>query len=315
MPEKLSELVAFRLEIQKLAALSLEIGAKEAAAINEHIAALSNQTYNDRFIVVNGIISDSFIKLRYDLKHHFTLLLNEIDDRIAKKAKVYAAKDYTLFATNIQNDREVRVLPLQEPVKEMLLGRIRLLTDWHYPGLEISPHDGEFTPFLVGCDPLYLIDIFQEYLDSAASQFNEQYQARLRTYLTSIGGESKYLSALPQGQFGFVLSWNNFNYLPLYMVAQYLKEVFDVLRPGGTFLFSFNDASMTNGAKHVEWGGMAYMTKAEIVKIVKSIGYEISYSYSKDSDWHNISWLEIKKPGVLSTVKAHQTLGLIKDIL
>jgi len=306
----LSELVSLKLSVQRLAAI--EIGQLEAADVRSQIHTLGEHQFAGQLYLANDFIDDSLDKLKVNLVQHYRKLINDIDYSIAKESEQYLLHEYC--RTDIDDDRNVKTIMLPESIKQVLIGRIQLRADWHYPGLEISPHDGEFTHHLVGCDPLYLVDVYQEYLDSVKSQFNEQYQARLRVYLTSIGSDTLYLAELPKNQFGTIFSWNAFNYLPMLVITQYLKEAFEILRPGGTFIFGYNDASMVNGAKHVEWGGMRYTTKGMMIRAAKDIGYEISYSYGEDEGWHNISWLEIKKPGELSTVKAHQTLGIVKRI-
>ena len=311
----LSELVKLRLSIDELA--HRELGRKDYQKFIQDSKQLEEDTANEQF--ASYLESARFMarthleSLHNEMAMHFTQVLGNIDHYIKQEAQQYLNKDYSKFATPIDDDRYNRKLPLPTQTKDKLIGRLQLLSDWHYPGLEISPHDGEFTSHLVANDPLYIADVYQEYLDMTKSTFNELYQARLRAYRISLT-DKPYLATLPKEQYGLVFCWNAFNYLPFDIVNQYLTEVFDLLRPGGTFLFSFNDAGMVNGAKHVEWGGMAYMTRDMIVIAASQLGYEVSYSHSEDTDWHNISWLEIKKPGQLTTIKAHQTLGIIKYI-
>ena len=52
-----------------------------------------------------------------------------------------------------------------------------------------------------------------------------------------------------------------------------------------------------------------YMPKSILIPLCESLGYEISNDIHCNT---NISWLEIKKPGELETIKAHQVLGEIK---
>jgi hypothetical protein len=238
-----------------------------------------------------------------------------LDMEITNIATTLSNRSYIEFTTSIDDERNNRKIVVPATIQDILHGRIRLYVDWHYPGLEIGPHDGELTPHLVGCDPLYLADSRQEYLDCAVTQFPEEYVNRVRKYVVDYAKGDQTLLQLPPEQFGFIFSWNYFNYLPFSIITCYLQDAFTLLAPGGTFMFGFNDAGMVNGAKHVEWGGMAYMTKEMLTSAASDIGYEItSTSHGFDCGWHNISWLEIKKPGILSTIKAHQTMGIIKDI-
>jgi len=180
--------------------------------------------------------------------------------------------------------------------------------------MEIGPRQGIYTKHLVGSDPLYLVDVYHETLEEVPKQFTPEYQARLRTYQIGHQKNEKGLAELPQEQFGFVFSWNHFNYLPIDEIKKYLFDIFGVLREGGTFMFSYNNGETVMGTIHAEWGGMAYTPKTLLVAICEGHGFEVTASYDFETDDSNISWLEIKKPGTLVTTKAHQSLGLVKNI-
>ena len=156
---------------------------------------------------------------------------------------------------------------------------------------------------MVAADPLYIMDRHQEFLDAAKNQFPSAYQRRLRTYQLI----NHDLSVLPQNQFGFVFSWGYFNYVSMDTMKHYLKQIHDVLRPGGTFLFSYNDGDTPSGAAMAEQFAQTYMPKSLLSVLVKSLGFEISQSF----DYPNNSWIEVRKPGELNTIKLHQVLGEI----
>jgi SAM-dependent methyltransferase len=42
-------------------------------------------------------------------------------------------------------------------------------------------------------------------------------------------------------QFGIVLCWDNFNHLSLDKIEKYIREVWKLLRPGGCFIFNYNN--------------------------------------------------------------------------
>jgi len=52
-----------------------------------------------------------------------------------------------------------------------------------------------------------------------------------------------------------------------------------------------------------------YLPQSILIPTCQSMGFEIVASCNEEP---NISWLEIKRPGVLHTVKAHQVLGKIE---
>ena len=311
----LSELVKLKIELKKYADLTAyeDESYKVTDDLKSIRATIADEILDTQISELVGIVKTQtyLTKKMFHSKH---MLINEIiHNEIEAQTTKYFQQGYNVCRSDERNAAG-SVIPLPPDLRALLLGRIQLYTDWHYPGLEIGPNEGEFTPHLVGCDPLYLVDVQHKYLDAVVAQFTPEYQARVRTYCIGNGVNEKGLSELPDDQFGFVFSWDNFNYLPFDEIRKYLVDVARVLRPGGTFLFSFNDGEMYNGARHVEWGGMSYVPKSLLVTLVESYGLEVAHSFGFDTDWHNISWLEVKKPGTLSTIKAHQTLGIVKDI-
>lgn len=256
-----------------------------------------------------------------ELTNYYNNLIKQITDPIEQSRDVIAKLDdkitdlaHNLFLNSyeleerlggIDNVRNVRRITMTEDVEQYLKSRILLHSNWRYPALEIGCRDGEWTQFLVAADPLYIMDQFPEFLESASSQFPEAYQRRLRQYPM----KDHDLSALPKNQFGFVFSWGHFNYVSLDTITQVLKQLKELLRPGGIFLFSYNDGDTPAGAGMAENFAQTYIPKSLLVPVCESLGYEIVeiFHYAP-----NIHWIEVKKPGTLHTVKAHQVLGEIK---
>jgi SAM-dependent methyltransferase len=110
------------------------------------------------------------------------------------------------------------------------------------------------------------------------------------------------------GQFGFVLAMNVLDYYPLDFTTEYLRQVYNVLKPGGVMLFTYNNSEDFHCATYVDRGFKAWQPETTMIQICKDLGFEIIKSESAD---HHVYWLEIKKPGTLQTVKTHQALGEI----
>lgn len=215
----------------------------------------------------------------------------------------YDLEQYTHNLDFVRNSRRIYV---NQDNEQDIKQRILFHTDWRYPALEIGCRDGEWTQFMVSADPLYIVDRHLEFLDSTNNRFPKPYQQRLRKYQLK---ENHDLSMLPQNQMGFVFSWGYFNYVSMDTIKQYLKQIFAILRPGGVFMFSYNDGDTTFGAGMSENGGQTYMPKSMLKPLCESFGYIIN----KESNYNNqISWIEIRRPGELATTKAHQVLGEIK---
>ena len=208
---------------------------------------------------------------------------------------------------NVEYIRASKVINVTVDTEQLIKQRIFLHTNWRYPALEIGCRDGDWTQFMVAGDPLYIIDRHQEFLDSTVNQFTPEYQRRIRPYQLV----NHNLSKLPQEQFGFVFSWGYFNFVSMDTMKQYLRQIFNLLRPGGIFMFSYNDGDTPAGAGMAEGFSQTYMPKSLLSVLAESLGFEIHQSFHPET---NISWIELKRPGTLQTIKAHQVMGEIKYI-
>lgn len=241
-------------------------------------------------------------------------LIAEIDAEIKQRTATWDRRGYMTNGyygaseSTYQSELGERDLGISVATQMLVQGRLDQYVDWRYPGLEIGPGKGTWTKALVACDPLYVCDIYDEFLTETRLQFPANYQNRLRTYKIDRGTNS--LAALPQGQFGFVFAWNVFNFFPQVELTHYLKQIFQVLRPGGVAMFSYNNCDRAEPAKFAEIGWMSWVPVSQLVPLVTGLGFEVIHTGRSES---NIDWIEIRKPGQLTTAKAHQVMGEIKS--
>ena len=203
-----------------------------------------------------------------------------------------------------------RNLTLSIELQSWVESKITRHSDWHYPALQITPRSKKWIDPMVAADPLYLTHISIPAIMDLIKDYPELYQRRLRIYAI----EDRNFSILPQDQFSFVLCWDMFNYLSADKIEQYLKEVFQLLRPGGHFVFSYNNCDLEGPALAAELQAASFVTARWLVKLCDEIGYEINELHdfeTGDAFTTHISWVEIKKPGNLRTVKAAQALAQI----
>jgi SAM-dependent methyltransferase len=235
-------------------------------------------------------------------------IIDKINAEINAKSSIFFLDNYEL---ELQYDgptsiRKVRVMYIPGQIQQEIENRIALYSSWKYPALEIGCRDGEWTNFLVASDPLYLADEHQEFLDVTIGNYAPEYQRRIRPYVIT---NDEY-GILPQKQFNLVFSWNHFNYKSLDSIKKVLRQVYNLLRPGGVFMFSYNNGDLPDGAAYAESYFMSYVPKSMLIPACQQLGFEITYSQDYEPA---VSWLELKKPGELFTVKGHQALGLIKE--
>jgi SAM-dependent methyltransferase len=250
---------------------------------------------------------DDLLTLVHQPSQEFNNHINLVNNKITELTHRLFAGNYQLedWDGTTEEIRNLRRISISKDIEDTIKQRIILHTSWRYPAVEIGCRDGEWTQYLVAADPLYILDAHQEFLESTSSRFTEMYQNRLRKYKMI----DHNLSMLPPGQFSFIFSWAHFNFVSLDTMHQFLKQAYSVLRPGGVFMFSYNDGDTPAGAGIAESFSQTYMPKSILILLCQSLGFEIAHEY----DFEAItSWLEIKKPGPLHSIKAHQVLGEIR---
>ena len=278
------------------------------AGIKLHVSAIGSQhteyldnlvNHYDRVITATSTPMD-------ELEEELSRVTDEIDEI----ALQLFTNNYELeeFYGTVERVRDTRGIYGGPDVDEAVKQRIQLYTSWKYPALEIGCRDGEWTQYLVAADPLYIMDRHVEFMDIANSKFTPDYQRRLRKYHLA----DHDLSVLPKNQFGFVFSWGYFNYVNLHTFEKYLIQIFDLLRPGGTFMVSYNDGDTPAGAGMTDNRSQSYVPKSKLIPICEAIGFTIANEFNMAT---NIHWIELKKPGKLKTTKAHQAMGEINQII
>lgn len=242
-------------------------------------------------------------------------LIQYVENLIEEQVKEFYRSGYLINGveftseTDVHNERQYRTVICNEDIKQAVITDIRNHTNSKYPALEIGPGDGQWTEFMVAADPLYIVDIHPEFIESTKSKFPIEYQRRLRSYLLGWHDMPKDdLSILPQNQFGFIFSWQVFDFFPLDKIKLYLEQCFNLLRPGGVMMFSYNNCEFSNASVYAEIGFKSWMTKTLLIETCQEIGLEILDTKESLSGFH---WIKIKKPGELKTIKAGQSMGEI----
>lgn len=315
---KLHELVSFRNTLRD--ALDLTAILKGIQSNQERLASIIphvNVYYGQKLTDLSAEHYKVFSYAQQD-EDKINSLLAEINNDIEKLTKKFFEDNYQTecMSGDPKFLRQHKVMHMTDESRDVLLGRIHLYSTWKYPALEIGCRDGEWTKELITFDPLYIADNHNEFLDNAISQFTPEYQRRIRQYhihnfkiypLDQFGHQHKY--TLPLNQFGFIFSYNYFNYLSLDSIKQFLIQSLELLRPGGTLLFTYNNADMSASAGLTEGYFMTYVPKSMLIPMAESLGFSVIQCFDFQP---STSWIELRKSGELTTVKAHQVLGEIK---
>jgi SAM-dependent methyltransferase len=164
---------------------------------------------------------------------------------------------------------------------------------------------------MVAADPLYLTNQHSDLMSDVVKNYTPEYQNRLRVYEITI---DQLTAKLPLKQFSFVLAWEILNFATYDELLAVLTQAYYLLRPGGALMFSYNNCDIDTSAHLFEIQAMSFAQQSKLAKDIKKIGFEL-IAFQNHSTNHplytHVSWCELRKHGVLSTVKAHQAMGRI----
>jgi hypothetical protein len=318
----LSELVKFRNDlVDRLEHLSL------VAPINEIIQTL-NLTITENFDVEAFTAHDKITQAVIDyqkildqsefIKNNLKSVIGEIDNKITELA--YTIDSIAKYHEYIDNQESIVPFIIDVETHQLIKDRMSHYVDHRFPGLRLgcryfgqfekTDRDHslsiEYSNLLVANDPLYFYDVNLKYIETVTAHYNDTYKRRIRLY--------QNIDQLPKQQFSFVFSWGVFNYLNLSNIESQLRLIFDLLRLGGVVMFSYNNGDIIESARLADLEEMSFVPKKSLIGILKQIGFEVIASYdlpNNDTLVTNISWMEIRRPGKLETVKIKQVMGVV----
>ena len=327
----LKELITYRTILEKINGID---GKAIERTVFDELNAV-NRRINSSYVDFAKIKENLFNKQQIILENltgmydDLNSLLQQVDDQIILQEDEYHSKSYKVRESDRAKTPEAKYhergygelarrpsyMPfgMLEP-KERFLGMCRKYIDFKYPGLELGPVTGDIAKELVPLDPLYLADNTIDRLEPMKKLWNKIFQKRVRYYELNDDDDAP-LDVLPHNQLGFIVAWNWFNYKPYDVTQKYLKSAYTVLRSGGSMLFTYNNCSYPQAVDKVDKMQYSYTNGNTLKKYCESIGFEITSSFDgeKEIDWC-LSWLEITKPGKLTSLRGGQNLGAINRL-
>jgi len=239
------------------------------------------------------------------------LIKRNIDQEINKRSQEYFATSYRDYES-IQNEpiyqlmhRELR---RDHEGEKLLRHRIKINSNWKYPGLLIRTQKEDFFTDMVDSDPLYIYDTHHALLEPCLASVTENYRARLRIGIIDESHDVLF-PKLPISQMGLVVVWNFFNYRPIEVLKRYLEACYLALRPGGTLIFTYNNCSRSLPVILCEHAFASFTPDWAVKALLSNIGFEMVNQY--DCNYH-LNFIEVRKPGRLHSLRGGQTLAVIK---
>ena len=256
-------------------------------------------------------IAEELASIRTCIKHELQFVEKQIYEHDAE----YFEKSKEIYQASLQDSPEYiferhknsNIFSQNEQL-DLFLSRLGQYTTWKKPGLQIRPLKGQVTDSIKALDPLYLVDTNEQLLFYAKTLWTENYQKRLQ-YYTIDEQQKQMLDQLPNNQFGLIVCVEYFEYKPFSIIANFLEEFFRILCKGGVAIFSYNNCDIASGVDKVDAAYQTYVPKRILLELIKEVGFELI----KDVDASaTASWLEVKKPGEITSLKGGQTLAEIR---
>lgn len=241
---------------------------------------------------------------------HLDLMRREIEQRYFEASEKLYQEYLLAVAMHPENTAFNNIIEVDEQGQNLISERLGLFTDWRLPGLLLRPGKDDFINKMVELDPLYLVDEDLTLLEPALARYNEIYQRRLRKYVVNDRYGSVFAD-LPQNQFGLIFAHSFFNVRTIQIFAKYLRAVFDLLRPGGVFAFTFCDGDTSRSVLMCESNFYCYTPGSVIEHHWKEIGFELQFKHRSSAAW---TYVEIKKPGIIESNRSGQALAQIIPI-
>jgi hypothetical protein len=315
---KLSDLVIYRNELVALSttaikqAADLELNKVTYAATSAGVLAVESC---EKITNLKKQIDRSF----EEFDQHLIAIKSEIENIVTEQGKFYFQESTNRYEQSINNrdvqrpeyidlDRHLK-MKIPEHNEIFLKTRLGRYANWQCPGMIIHPGQESYIDIMIANDPLYLIDDRHELLEPSENRFNDLYRSRLCKYvITESLMDQPILEVVPDNQFGLCLVYNYLNFRPFEVVKQYLKELYQKLRPGGVLVVTINDCDRGPGVKLVEQKWCYYTPLNLVLDYSRNLGYNIEFTWT---DTGASTWIEMKKPGEFSSLRGGQALAKV----
>jgi len=309
---KLSELVAYRNQLNRL-------HVEEARSQVDTDLSQIKHLVNSKDFDPNNI-RQQMNDVHQAMHHEFDRFLDLVNQAKAEaqaeidlKEKYWLDETYRLYDQEMVHDTDEHVLnrrPVLTPENDSIIrARIKNFSTNLHPGMIIRPGLETFIEHMVSFDPLYLVDRSDNMLFPCTLGFPDQYRRRLRPIVVNDRDHSRpILERLPDSQFAVCVAYNFFEFTPMQVLERWLQEIFTKLKPGGRLMMTFNDCDNEKAVRLAESYYACY-TPGKLVKAVaQQIGYEIYFIWNDNLP---TTWIELQKPGTLSSLRGGQALAKV----
>jgi len=226
---RLSELVNYMNLLDAMSTVSTAQQTDQDLAKITHVvssSAIQLEQFSDMLTQRQNQVADALRQYESDL----VTLKHTLGELITTTEKPWFAESYRLYEQEMLYETTEYILNRRPEISaetaQFYRTRLTRYNSWHHAAMIIRPGREPFIHDLLASDPLYLVDESHDLLQPAMTQFNEQYQHRLRPYVIQERSGTAILEQLPKSQFGLVFAYNFFNFRPFAVLRQYLTEIY-----------------------------------------------------------------------------------------
>ena len=299
---KLSDLVNYKHELDKLSTVPAQV------FTNSELEKLTHLTNSDTLTENLNSVKQAF----YEFDDTVKRIKLDLKLAIEEAERPWFQESYRLYEQEICKQSTDHILNVclntHEIVKDTIRQRLNHYVNWQHAAMFIRPGREDFIKSVLSSEPLYILDRSYELLAPTVDTFNEIYKNRVRQYIID-DINNVFLDKIPNNQIALCVAYMYFDYTPFEVLKKYFTELYQKLKPGGVLAFTFNDCDYIGAVKLVEMHFRCYTPGYLVKELAQSLGFEITY------DWHEpdgaITWLELKKPGTLTSIKGGQILAKI----
>tara|TARA_R110002074_G_scaffold93965_2_gene205295 strand:- start:624 stop:1589 length:966 start_codon:yes stop_codon:yes gene_type:complete len=321
MTEKLQDIVRYRAMVDSIDmdTIRRDINNTLSSVCNDlAINNFDTESLKDRMLHSQLKVLNNLEDMALDLntfKEEINKHVKQIENPYYEKSKEIYKKRTLMSPMDKLSQLKNKDLLFHEDTTKLLINAITIKISNQYACCQLAPGYGNITKHLVHGTPLYIVEEDNEASVVNTDFFNQIMTNRIAWYEMNDADE-EILAVLPQEQIGCFVVIDYFNFKSEDIIEKYLKSIYNCLRPGGTVIFTFNNCDYPNAIDKVDEMYYCYTTGTQMKKICSSIGFEIQKltAIGYDELDNGISWLEIKKPGELNTIRSAQGLAEIKDL-
>ena len=321
MTEKLQDIVRYRAMVDSIDmdTIRRDINNTLSSVCNDlAINNFDTESLKDRMLHSQLKVLNNLEDMALDLntfKEEINKHVKQIENPYYEKSKEIYKKRTLMSPMDKLSQLKNKDLLFHEDTTKLLINAITIKISNQYACCQLAPGYGNITKHLVHGTPLYIVEEDNEASVVNTDFFNQIMTNRIAWYEMNDADE-EILAVLPQEQIGCFVVIDYFNFKSEDIIEKYLKSIYNCLRPGGTVIFTFNNCDYPNAIDKVDEMYYCYTTGTQMKKICSSIGFEIQKltAIGYDELDNGISWLEIKKPGELNTIRSAQGLASIEKL-